>query len=164
MRMEKYPFFPLFVDLSAKKLLVVGGGKIARRRIRVLSDFTPRLTVIAPELDPMLVPLEREGRLIVLRRRYAPGDSEGAALVFAATNDSAVNAAVAAECRHLGIPVNVSSDRGLSDFYFPGIARRDNVVIGVTASGENHAQAKQVTDQVRLWMEASLPHGIAEGE
>ena len=52
------------------------------------------------------------------------------------------------------IPVNVSSDRRKSDFYFPGIAQRDNVVIGVTASGKNHAQAKELTEELRKFLES----------
>ena len=146
---EAYPYFPLFVDLSEKKLLVVGTGAIARRRILTLEQFVPRLRVIAPETDPALDPLEAAGKLEILRRPYAPGDAAGADLVLAATGDPAVNAAVGEECRRLGIPVNLSSDRHGSDFYFPGIARQGHLVVGVTASGRDHAAARRVTEQAR---------------
>ena len=151
--MESYPYFPLFVDLSGKRLLVVGAGRIARRRIETLLQFAPRLRVIAPETDPALAPWEAEGRLEVLRRPYAPGDAAGAELVFAAAGDPQVNLQVAEECRHLGIPVNVASDRSLCDFYFPGVARRERLVVGVTASGADHALARRVTERVRDLLE-----------
>ena len=151
--MSDYPFFPLFVDLSGKKILVVGGGNVALRRIRTLLGFTETLTVVAPRLHPDLRTLEAEGKLTVLPRLYEPGDIEGAFLVLAATDDPAVNEAVRCDCQRLGIPVNVSSDRHGSDFYFPGIARKGNYVVGVTASGHDHAGAKKLTEAIRELLE-----------
>ena len=144
-----YPFFPLFVDLSGKKLVVVGAGRIAKRRIETLVQFSGNVTAVAPEVHPELAELEAAGVLRVCRKCYERADLAGAALVFAATNDRAVNETVWRDCKRLGIPVNVGSDRTKSDFYFPGIARRDNLVIGVTASGRDHAEAKRVTGLVR---------------
>ena len=60
--MGQYPYFPVFIDLSEKRLVVFGAGKIARRRITVLSRFTPALTVIAPECLPEVEALARRGR------------------------------------------------------------------------------------------------------
>ena len=151
--MAAHPWFPLFVDLSGKKILVVGGGKIALRRIRTLLDFTETVTVVAPQLLPELLELESEGKLTVLRRAYVSTDPEGAALVLAATGDEEVNGKVRADCKRLGIPVNDSSDRQRSDFYFPGIARKGGYVAGVTASGEDHAGAKKLTEAIRELLE-----------
>ncbi len=151
--MAEYPWFPLFVNLAGKRIVVVGGGRIALRRIRVLAEFTENITVIAPELHPELLSPELAGKLRVLQRAYAPGDLEGADLVLAATDDPAVDRAVREECLRLGVPVNVAGDRSLSDFFFPGIARRDNVVVGVTAGGKDHAEARRVTEQVRELLE-----------
>jgi siroheme synthase-like protein len=145
-------YFPLFVDLSDKKVLVVGGGKIALRRIRTLADFTAGITVVAPEIHPELLPLEEAGRLRVLRKSYDPGDLNGMDLVLAA-GPQELNEAVGADCRRLGIPVNVSSDRRECDFYFPGIARRGDLVAGVTASGRDHAGAKKLTEAIRDLLE-----------
>jgi siroheme synthase-like protein len=152
--MEEYPFFPLFVDLSKKKIVVVGAGKIAKRRIEMLSPFTETVKVIAPEIHPGLLPLEEAGKLHILRKNYESADLDGAELVLSATNSAEVNDAVWHDCRRMQIPVNVSSDRRKSDFYFPGIAQRDNVVIGVTASGKNHAQAKELTEELRKFLES----------
>ena len=151
--MADHPWFPLFIDLSGKKVLVVGGGRIALRRIRTLLVFTETVTVVAPQLHPELLELEAEGKLTVLRRPYEPSDPEGAALVLAAAGGDEVNEAVRADCRRLGIPVNVASDRHKSDFYFPGIARKGGYVVGVTASGEDHAGAKKLTEAIRELLE-----------
>lgn len=144
-----YPYFPLFIDLSGKNILVVGAGKIALRRIRILAQFTERLTVIAPEIHPELEPLESSGKLNVFRKEFELSDLSGADLVLAATNDETVNDLIWRRCKELGIPVNVSSDAKKSDFFFPGVARKDNFVIGVTAGGKDHAAAKRLTDRAR---------------
>ena len=73
-------------------------------------------------------------------------------LVLAATDDKELNSLVAELCRERGIPVNSCSDRTQCDFYFPGIARRENLVIGVTASGKDHRLAATVARQLRKWL------------
>ena len=130
-------------------IIVVGAGRIAKRRIETLLQFVPSLTVIAPEVHPDLLPLEAAGKLRVLRKSYISVDLDGADLVLAATNSPEVNDEVWRDCRSLGIPVNVSSDKNKCDFYFPGIARRGNVVIGVTSGGEDHAEAKRLVLKLR---------------
>ncbi len=148
--MAEYPCFPLFVDLSAKKLVVIGAGNIARRRIETLLRFAPRVTVIAPEALPEL---EFLAGVELRKKRYEPDDVLGADLVFAATNDPAVNDAVHDDCKRRGIRVNVASAKEKSDFYFPGVAVRENVVIGVTASGKDHKEAKRVTQLAQALLE-----------
>lgn len=86
------------------------------------------------------------------RRRFQEEDLEGAVLVLAATDDKELNSLVAELCRERGIPVNSCSDRTQCDFYFPGIARRENLVIGVTASGKDHRLAATVAGQLRKWL------------
>ena len=149
--MKNRLFFPIFVDLTGKRILVVGAGKIAGRRIRTLLPFGPALTVVAPEPSGEVEDLAREGRLTLLRRPFEEADLEGAALVLSAAGDR-VDKAVAAACRERGIPVNAASDIDLDDFYFPGIARRDNIVVGITASGTDHKAAHAVSQAVREFL------------
>ena len=80
-------YFPMFVDLSDKKVVVVGAGTIAKRRIRTLIEFTDHLVVIAPEVNKELKDLEAEGKLTFLRKNYEREDIYDAALVIAASND-----------------------------------------------------------------------------
>ncbi|MDO5424350.1 MAG: bifunctional precorrin-2 dehydrogenase/sirohydrochlorin ferrochelatase [Eubacteriales bacterium] len=146
---EKKPYFPMFVDLSQKKVVVVGAGTIAKRRIRTLLDFTDRLVVIAPEVNRELIELEEAGKLTILRKKYERDDIYDADLVIAATNDFQTNNDIYNVCKCTGITVNVCSDKNKCDFYFPGIARKDNIVAGVTASGNNHRAAKEAVEKIR---------------
>lgn len=143
------PYFPMFVDISDKKVIVVGAGTIAKRRIRTLIEFTDHLVVIAPEVNKELLDLEKEGRLTIMRKKYAREDIYDAEMVIAATNDSKTNNDIYCACKCLGILVNVCSDKNKCDFYFPGIAQKENVVIAVTASGKDHKLTRRLVEKVR---------------
>ncbi len=146
-------FFPLFFDLSEKTVLVAGGGKIAARRVKTLLPFAGRIVVTAPECTPELDELAAQGRIERRIRRFESADLDGAALVLCATGDEAADAQIRDLCAGRGIPVNVASDRDKCDFYFPGVARRGSVVVGVTAGGTDHKKAREVTEKIRELME-----------
>lgn len=150
--MEHPPYFPLFVDLDRKRILVAGAGTIAARRVQTLVPFGPRITVIAPEIHPALETAAAAGEITVLRRPCAPEDADGADLVLAATDDHALNARIGARCRARGIPVNVCDDPKACDFFFPGVARERDLVIGVTASGTDHKAARALTQELRAYL------------
>lgn len=143
------PFFPLFVDLSEKHIVVIGAGNIASRRIKALLDFAGKITVIAPEIAEEILSVSENGNLCCFQRCFEEGDLHGADLVLAATDDAALNVTIGKLCREKKIPVNVSHDKSLCDFYFPGIVHKDDVVIGVTASGKDHSQARAITEKIR---------------
>ena len=146
-------YFPLFVDLSGTGVLVVGAGAVALRRVKALLDFAGSVTVVAPTVRDELDAMAEAGRITLLRRPFRSSDLEGAGLVLAATDDPQLNAEIARLARSRSIPVNVSSDKTLCDFYFPGVARKGSIVVGVTAGGTDHAGAKRVTQAVRKLLE-----------
>lgn len=143
-------YFPIFINLENKCVLVYGAGKIAARRVGTLLSFGPAITVIAPEAVPEMENWHREGKIRCEKRSFLGEDElKGADLVLAATSDPAVNDRIWAACRALQIPVNVASDREKCDFYFPGIIKKEHLVVGVTASGKSHSQARQLTEKLR---------------
>ncbi|WP_027869443.1 bifunctional precorrin-2 dehydrogenase/sirohydrochlorin ferrochelatase [Eubacterium sp. AB3007] len=146
--MSDRPFFPLFVDLSGKDILFVGGGNIATRRIRAMLPYVERLSVITKQASPDLLGLAEEGRVDLQERGFVPEDLEGRDMVLAATDDPALNEEIAALCRAQGIMVNVSSNKALCDFYFPGLVRQGETVIGVSASGQDHGKARRVRERI----------------
>lgn len=152
----KKPYFPLFVDLSEKKVFVIGAGTIAKRRIRSLIDFTDCLTVVAPEVNPELNSLEQEKKIMILRKKFDLQDITDADLVIAATNDHTLNNDIYEFCRENNIMVNVCNDKEKCDFYFPGLAMKENVVVGVTANGTNHKMARKAVEKIREMLEEWL--------
>lgn len=135
-------YFPLFVDIREEKIVVVGAGKIAGRRIEVLTDFCSSITVIAPEASAQVLSLEAEGKIKLISREYEKADIKGAFMVLAATDNHDINKVVYSDCKEAGIMVNIASDKSLCDFYFPGIVKKGNMVVGVSASGTAHKKAR----------------------
>lgn len=137
--------FPLFVDLSEKQILVAGGGNIAARRVHILCSFCNKIKVVAPEIcgEIKSEPVQYEERI------FMAGDLDGMDLVLAATNDVLVDQEIYSLCKKMKIPVNVASDRQKCDFFFPGIVQDENVVVGITASGKNHTQARLVREKIQ---------------
>ena len=132
--------FPLFIDLTEKKVVVYGAGVIASRRVETLLAFTSSLTVFAPEASERVQRAAEEGYLVWKREAYQEGT---------ATNDAWVNTQIWKECREKHILVNVCSARDLCDFQFPGIASRGDLVIGINAGGQDHRLAKIWTDKIK---------------
>ena len=130
-------------------MLVVGGGPIAARRVKTLLPFAGRIVVTAPECADELTSLAAEGKIEHRPRRFEPSDLDGAAIVLCATGDAAADGEVRALCTQRGIPANIASDKDRCDFYFPGIARKGSVVVGVTAGGTDHSKARETADRIR---------------
>ena len=141
-------YFPIYIDLSKKDILVVGAGKIAGRRIRTLCEFAGHITVVAPDVSAEIRHLSEKYSISVCQRRFDKDDLDGRFLVFAATDDHELNRYIGEECRKRKIPVNVCSDRTLCDFQFPSIVRKDGVVIGVNASGKDHPLVKETRQKL----------------
>ena len=149
--------FPLFMDLSEKRAVFVGGGTIALRRVRTLLPFVGELVVYAPDFSPELERFALDGSLELVCKPYDASVLEGADIVFACTNSDEVNDEVWAECKRRGILVNVCSNRYKCDFYFPGVVQREGMVVGVSAGGKNHRRVRQLSARIdRLLEEEDL--------
>ena len=139
-------YFPLFVRLEKKKILVFGGGAVAARRILALLAFGADITAVAPEFSDEVLSVKE--KLALEKRCYQAGEIQTHYMVLAATNDHEVNNQIGAECRAKGILVNVASDQTQSDFFFPGIVKRNNIVIGITSSGKHHKEVKAMCRKI----------------
>ena len=153
--MKNKPYFPMFIDLSDKNIVVVGGGNIATRRVKTLLSFTRNIRVIAPKVTMEMMELGKAGYVELITRPVKRTDFAMAYMVIAATNDRKLNDEIHRICRQEGVYVNVASDREQCDFYFPGIYMQDEVVVGITASGLNHKKARKVRVAIQEAMEAS---------
>ena len=142
-------YFPIFIDLSEKHIVVVGAGKIASRRVRTLLEFAGKITVVAPEISEEILAMAGKGPVQLKKRAFEEADLDGADMVLAITDDKELNKKIGTLCKEKKIPVNTSHDKDLCDFYFPGVVQKENVVVGVTASGKDHKQAKEVTEKIR---------------
>lgn len=146
-------FFPMFVDLSDKNIIVIGGGKIATRRVNTLLSFTRNIKVVAPKVTMEIMELAKAGMITLYVRPVKRSDFSDAYMAIAATNDRRLNDEIYNLCKNEGIYVNVSSDREKCDFYFPGIFMQDEIVVGITASGIDHKKARRVREEIQRSLE-----------
>ena len=139
--------FPLFVDLTGRRCVIVGGGAIAQRRAAVLSRFGAAVTVIAPTWTGGVPEVEWQAR------PYAPGDLAGAALAVAASDDRAVNAAVGAEARTRHIPVSVADCPEECTFFFPAVCEGGELIAGLISRNGDHRAVAAAAKAVRKTLE-----------
>lgn len=142
-------YFPMFVDLTEKRAVFIGAGKINARRLVGIYDFVGSVTVIAPECEPAIQKLADAGYITYHRRRFDENDLDDADIAFISTGHAGTDVRIAGMCRRRGILVNAAGDQSLCDFFFPGIARKGPVVVGITASGEDHKLAAETTGKIK---------------
>ena len=134
-------YYPIVMDLTDRRCLVVGGGEVALRKVLSLVEAGAAVTVIASKIDPRIP--EVDG-VRVEQRPWQEGDCVGYALVFAATDDRAINKTVSEEARQRAIPINVVDDPELCSFIVPASVRRGDLLISVTTSGKSPTLSKQL--------------------
>lgn len=136
--------YPILLQLHGRLCAVIGGGSVGRRKVRGLLDAGARVRLVAPDA---LAEGDRSGVEIV-PRPYRPGDLEGAALAFAATDSRETNAAVAREARQRGIPVCVADAPDEGDFVLPALLRRGELTVAVSTGGQSPALAALVREHL----------------
>ncbi|MDB6044277.1 MAG: sirohydrochlorin ferrochelatase [Gammaproteobacteria bacterium] len=149
-------YLPLFLQVRSQPAVIVGGGRVAVRKVNLLLRSGSHVTVIAPELREELHELAERGELRHIPAKFEPAHLDDAVIVIAATNDHDVNAAVSAASRARRIPVNVVDDPALSTFIFPAIVDRSPIIVAVSSGGESPVLARRVREQI----EAILPEKL----
>ena len=152
-RMADFPRFPLFVSLSGKTVTVIGAGKIASRRIKVLLEYGARIRVIAPQICEEIRALS--GSLEIIEREYEGGDVSGSFMVIAATDSREVNQKAGADAKAEGINVSVADSREECSFYFPAVIRKGSISIGLVSDGSDHAAAARTAGELREYLQAN---------
>ena len=145
---------PVFLDVRGEPCLVVGGGDVAARKTALLLRAGARVTVLAPALGPAFQPHLGRG-VVHSAAPFSTGDLSGYALVFAATDDQAVNRDVAAAARARRIPVNVVDQPALCSFIMPSIVDRSPVIVAVSSGGASPVLARLL----RARLETVIPAG-----
>jgi len=148
-------YFPIFFDLDQRDVLVVGGGEKALQKLRLLSKTSARLRIVAEDVGPELLEAGPDN-LVIERREFAEPDVIGAALVFAASDDPALDTRVAAAARARGIPVNVVDGPSESSFIMPAIVDRDPVVVAIGTEGAAPILAREIKARIEDWLPAQF--------
>jgi len=140
--------FPIFLRLKEARVLVVGGGEVAARKIRLLRKAGARIEVAARELNPELAVMAAEGGLTHGALEFEPAGIAGCRLVVAATDDLALNARVAAAAMAANVPVNVVDNPELSTYITPSIVERAPVTVAIGTGGAAPVLARRLRERI----------------
>ena len=145
-------YYPVFLSLAERLVVVKGGGPVAERRVDGLLRCGARVRVVATELTAELARLAENGEVEHVARPYRPGDLEGAALVVAEPGDQTSDAEFFAEAERRRIFANVEDDLDHCSFIMPAVVRRGDLVVAISTSGRAPAMAVRL----REWLEREL--------
>lgn len=137
-------YFPFYIDIEKKDILVVGGGAVALRKVEKLLPFNPVITVVSPEICNEIVKLGVK----TVKRVFADSDLDGMFCVISATNNSQVNEYIYRLCSAKNIPVNTVDDKERCTFIFPALVKENGITAGITTSGKSPVYAKYIKEQL----------------
>ena len=149
-------YFPLFLDLRERAVLVVGGGAAAARKADALAEAGAHVEALAEEPCRELRLMAERGKVQLHRRGFHGDDVAGKVLVVAAGVSEALDAAVSAAAQRAGIPVNVVDRPSLCTFIWPAVVDRDPITVAVTSSGTMPVLARTVRARIEALLPANL--------
>jgi precorrin-2 dehydrogenase/sirohydrochlorin ferrochelatase len=141
-------FYPIYLNLKNKRVVVIGGGPVAERKVESLLGTGASIILISPEVTSRLASLAQMGDIQLHSRAYVPGDCSDAAVVFSATDDPDVSTAVFQEGTTAGALVNTADQPALCDFIMPAVVRRGNIAIAISTGGTSPGLAAQLRQKI----------------
>ena len=151
-------FFPFFIDISGRNILIVGGGRVALRKAEKLLPFGADIAAVSPAFCEEFAALKNVTRYF---REFADSDIDGAFAVIAATDNRELNSHIYRLCTERNIPVNTVDDPENCGFYFPALVQAGNVTVGISTGGTAPAFARFVREKVEDELD-SFTLGIGE--
>src|SRR5579871_907816 len=141
-------YYPLTLEIAGETCVVVGGGMVAERKVSGLLEAGARVRVVSPQLTPALQALAAAAQIEAQRAPYDPSCLTDALLVFAATDDRAVNAQVAADARARALLVNVADAPEEGRFIVPSVVRRGEFCLSISTGGANPMLAARLSEEM----------------
>jgi len=155
---SKSSYFPLFLDITNRCVLVVGGGKIATDKLEKLLDFTTNIKIVAKEFTPRMMGLVKKHKLSFSNRTFCDDDLLGVDVVVSAVDDMDLQKYIFDKTREKSILVNSVDKREFSDFIFGSYIKEDGVVISISTLGSLPAVSKYL----KRYLKKALPENLAD--
>jgi precorrin-2 dehydrogenase / sirohydrochlorin ferrochelatase len=143
-------YFPVFLEMSGRRALVIGGGAVAERKIASLLDAGAHVTVISPEVTATITRWLKDEMIQMNARHYRPGDLAGYEIAFVVAADEQVAADVHNEGRERGVWVNAADDPAHCDFILPSVLRRGELTVAVSSGGGSPALARTIREELEI--------------
>lgn len=149
---KKHPYYPIFIDIENRNVLIVGGGAVCARKADTMMKYGAKVTIVSPEVTEEIGKWAKEKRLKVRRKEYEPDDLDDSTIVIASTDDLCVNARVARDCRKRKIPVNVVDVTHLCEFIVPAVVEQGSIQVAVSTGGRSPALARTLKEDLQKFV------------
>ncbi|MFQ6079249.1 MAG: bifunctional precorrin-2 dehydrogenase/sirohydrochlorin ferrochelatase [Thermodesulfobacteriota bacterium] len=149
-------FFPICLDMTDRCCVVVGGGRVAERKIGKILSYGARIRVVSPMISLGLRQLLYQDQIEWQERSYRAEDLDGAYLVIAATPKEVINRKVAQDAKARGILVNVVDSARESSCIFPAVLEEDGVIVAVSSNGRSPGLSKRIRDRFKGVIDSGL--------
>lgn len=150
-------FLPISINISGKKLLIIGGGKIAYQKLKSLKLFTRNITVLAPSVSAEI----KKSGVSFIEKKYSARYLRGHFIAYACTDDRALNARIGREAREKGLLVNVADDPENCDFISPAIFKKGIMTVAVSSDGKNVKKSVELRNRISGWAGTKVAAGFS---
>jgi siroheme synthase-like protein len=144
-----HTFLPVAVNITDKKILIIGGGNVGYHKATILSRYTKQAFVISPEFRDEFAELP----FACIKRAYRPSDLDGAFLVYVCTENEKLNRKIYRDATERGVLVSVCDDPSLCDFISPAIVRDENICIAVSSNASDVKRSIRIRDRIKGWID-----------
>lgn len=151
-------YYSIMLDVSNRIIKIVGGGKVAERKVQSLLNCGARIEIISPNFTPKLFQYFEEGKIHLVKRKYKYGDLEGSFLVYATTDDSDIQNLCKKECEERNILLNSAKEPHVGDFIVPSTINRGNLTISISTNGKSPMLSKKI----RADLEKNYPENYSK--
>ena len=141
-------FIPVSLNISDKKILIIGGGKVAAKKIKILEQFTNEITVIATNICKEI----KKGKINCREKRYHKSDLAGYHIIYACTNNERLNRRIRMDCVDMGKLINVVDNPALSDFVSPAIFTKDQMTVAVGSNAQNVIKSIELRNKINDYL------------
>lgn len=156
-------YYPVFLDIRARRCVVVGGGALAEEKVERLEDYGANTVVIAPELTQKLQEMAVQNEIVWINRGYRDGDLEGAFIAIVAdTSDALVNKAVSTEATARNVPLNVNDVTHLCTWIAPAVVKRGDVIVAASTGGASPALARKFREELNGTSRTGSRHEVMD--
>lgn len=142
-------FLPISINIAGKKILLIGGGRIARHKINSLEQFACNISVVAIEVCEHI----KDKGITYVEKQYEKSDLKGAFLVYACTNINELNRQIKVDAESLGILANVVDNPYICDFVSPALYKYENYTVAVGSNAQNVHTAIAIRDKIKIILE-----------
>ena len=154
MQTDNITFLPVSLNITGKKILIIGGGRVGFHKATILSRFTDKASIVSPTFHEGFGDLPFE----CITKEYGKSDLSGAFLVYICTENSELNRQIKHDAEQLGVLASVCDNPALCDFISPAVFKQDNVTIAVSSNAENVHQSIDIRNRI----EKSVKNGTIQ--